>query len=560
MTNLQTLCEKTARILSNDYNVHIVFDKEGSCCTNGNVITLPYSEQAHESLLISLLGHEVAHVKFTNFATSDKIVKMKGIKHKEFLFYICNALEDARVEKLISKEYAGFVPLFKQASKILTEERKSYLHKMTVAQKILDMLYMRAANEDTSLYGKELNTFFDTYLMKDIVDVADTNAVLKIAVKIYQSIIEHKHISFKDLKKKKSTSQLSIVTGKNHKGKVAADKAVLQLSFLEKLTEELKHEDVINDLTMIKDSTKELIRKTIVKGGAKAYTIHPVVQQKDVETIAIPLKGNEYKYLHETVKQPLQYILTKLQRIMNDKKFYRWGGAVDKGRRINRKALYKIPTNEINVFQKKQESKIRDIAFTLLIDESGSMSGEKNLQAKRTAIMFGEVLNKLQLPFEIIGYTSGSFTTEQVKEYESHPQLKWQQFNRVEPLRHDIFKSFNEKYDKVKERLCNIKSEGANYDAEMLQFAIKRILKRPESKKLILWIADSNICGGKEAQELTKRVISEFDANSKNKVIGIGIQTDIMKDYASLCVEIRDIGQLGQNVINLLDAAINGKI
>lgn len=72
--------------------------------TNGSIITIPrldLNDNLSARIAYGYLAHEAAHVRYTNFKC------VRGM-HKNFsLFAIFNILEDARIEKIISREFIG---------------------------------------------------------------------------------------------------------------------------------------------------------------------------------------------------------------------------------------------------------------------------------------------------------------------------------------------------------------------------------------------------------------------------------------------------------------------
>lgn len=72
--------------------------------TNGSIITIPrldLNDNLSARIAYGYLAHEAAHIRYTNFKC------VRGM-HKNFsLFAIFNILEDARIEKIISREFIG---------------------------------------------------------------------------------------------------------------------------------------------------------------------------------------------------------------------------------------------------------------------------------------------------------------------------------------------------------------------------------------------------------------------------------------------------------------------
>jgi hypothetical protein len=61
--------------------------------------------------------------------------------------------------------------------------------------------------------------------------------------------------------------------------------------------------------------------------------------------------------------------------------------------------------NDFKIFKRRIVNTRRDYRFTLIIDQSGSMAGEKKDRSMQSMVYFIEVLEYLKIPYEIIGYS-----------------------------------------------------------------------------------------------------------------------------------------------------------
>lgn len=86
-----------------------------SACTDGEVITLPLSVDERSTSREELLGflvHEASHIRHTSMAATAMLRSFPPIA-----FELTNAVEDARIEQLITAEYAGASYLLNEAHK-----------------------------------------------------------------------------------------------------------------------------------------------------------------------------------------------------------------------------------------------------------------------------------------------------------------------------------------------------------------------------------------------------------------------------------------------------------
>lgn len=98
-----------AKFISDKFGIEVRFDTL-KAQTDGKVIYLPslagMSSEEVEFLYCVLL-HEVGHIRYTNFAPE----AYKTIKSQSH-FHICNALEDARIENSLMKDFDGAHDIF----------------------------------------------------------------------------------------------------------------------------------------------------------------------------------------------------------------------------------------------------------------------------------------------------------------------------------------------------------------------------------------------------------------------------------------------------------------
>ena len=66
-----------------------------------------------------------------------------------------------------------------------------------------------------------------------------------------------------------------------------------------------------------------------------------------------------------------------------------------------------LKQDTVKLFDKRKEKKnISDLAVTILVDQSGSMAGEKIIRARDASIILAETFSNLSIPCQIIGFTA----------------------------------------------------------------------------------------------------------------------------------------------------------
>ena len=234
--------------------------------------------------------------------------------------------------------------------------------------------------------------------------------------------------------------------------------------------------------------------------------------------------------------------------------------------RLHGPSLWRVSQNDPRVFTQKQVHRSKDTAVTLLVDNSGSMKGNKMTTAMISAYALSATLNRVKIVHEMIGFTTGGFGYSR-----NSPALKAVQeeyamskkridYDRVEPLVMPIYKSFEERLDAiVKARIAYAKNaqQGlwGNIDGESLMIAASRLALRPESRKVIMVLSDGQPAGGRKSGPHLKGVARHLDENGF-EVVGIGIQTNAVEKYYENHVVLNNLndlpGQVMQEIKSIL--------
>jgi len=571
--NLNIL-QSVARILSDIWNIKVIFSKN-DIRTYKDCIILPYNIDIPDFIMLGYLGHEVGHVVYTDFDIVDKLLKM-DVKHKQFLFAILNSLEDVRIERLIELKFCGFKKIFYDMTNvILTKKKKSKV------EQILDLLFLIGRNFINNVadkYDSEIIDFVNLNLidyLEQLNSANNTNDVLQIAKKIYDylnmQMVDIDIDILKDNKEIKNCDANVLYSGFDDyggnntlnnnmiissSGGVALGKS--KVSLLKDIKKEINSKSITR-YKSFKDVVKDYIQKNIEnfkKEDDLTYTIHPVIEALDIKTEFVVDIGSasEYEKIKNDIQAEINVIQSHLQIYLNDQKYYRWIGNQRKGKKIDRKYLARTAVGEYKVFSKKVYSDVNDICFSLLIDESGSMYGIKLYEAQKMAIVFGEMLNSFDIPFEIIGFSSFDLVKQQKDYINKYFKYNEQSYNRCCNLRHDIFKKFDEDFNLVKYRLVNIKGSDANYEQDtLLDYVLPRLKLRNEKRKVIIVISDAQPCGGEQARIKLKNAISEIKKYAE--IIAVGIQTKYLSEFYPVYIQT-DVENLSLSIARLLKKVI----
>ena len=277
--------------------------------------------------------------------------------------------------------------------------------------------------------------------------------------------------------------------------------------------------------------------------------VHPSAILEDRETVIEPPMGDRlaYQALQKEVKHDAGFLVRRLTLFMREEVYLRYGGHYRTGT-LNTAKLWKQRLGVYRLFQRPVSGRERPIAITLLVDESASMQGlGKARMATKTAILLGETLNQLEIPLEIIGFSTAEYEAQAALNLGLLPAYKYRT-TRCSPLEHRLYKSFTEPFSFVRTRLTDIQPRHNNWDEEHLLFAFRRIQSRPETRKIIIVISDGQPNG--DAEYLIRTIATIERANCK--VIGVGIGADFVKDIYTDAIVVSDFHQMTRELLNLL--------
>jgi len=205
-------------------------------------------------------------------------------------------------------------------------------------------------------------------------------------------------------------------------------------------------------------------------------------------------------------------------------------------------------------FKAEKDTQFRDTVVTLLLDNSGSMRGRPITVAATCADILARTLERCGVKVEILGFTTRAWKGGQSRE---HWLTAGKPANpgRLNDLRHIIYKSADAPWRRSRKNLGLMMREGLlkeNIDGEALDWAHKRLLGRPEQRKILMMISDGapvddstlSVNPGNYLERHLRWVIEEIETRSPVELIAIGIGHDVTRYYRR-AVTIVDAEELG---------------
>ena len=228
----------------------------------------------------------------------------------------------------------------------------------------------------------------------------------------------------------------------------------------------------------------------------RAYTrLHD--EEIEAEDLCDP---DELPRLRQQLDQQLQHLqgvisklANRLQRRLLAQQTRAWEFDLDEGL-LDAGRLSRVVVNPMQALSYKREldMEFRDTVVTMLIDNSGSMRGRPITVAAMCGDILARTLERCAVKVEVLGFTTRAWKGGQSRE-------KWVQDGkprnpgRLNDLRHIIYKSADTPWRRARKNLGLMLREGLlkeNIDGEALLWAYRRLLVRPEHRRILMVISD----------------------------------------------------------------------
>ncbi|MFC4166746.1 cobaltochelatase subunit CobT [Teichococcus aestuarii] len=212
-------------------------------------------------------------------------------------------------------------------------------------------------------------------------------------------------------------------------------------------------------------------------------------------------------------------------------------------------------------YKREREADFRDTVVTLLIDNSGSMRGRPISVAAMCCDILARTLERCSVKVEILGFTTRAWKGGQSRErwvQEGKPRNP----GRLNDLRHVIYKSADAPWRRARKNLGLMLREGLlkeNIDGEALDWAYKRLMMRPERRRILMVISDGapvddstlSVNPGNYLERHLRKVIGDIENRDIVELIAIGIGHDVTRYYRR-AVTIVDAEELGGTMMKKL--------
>ncbi|UWQ21072.1 cobaltochelatase subunit CobT [Jannaschia sp. W003] len=256
----------------------------------------------------------------------------------------------------------------------------------------------------------------------------------------------------------------------------------------------------------------------------------------------------------EPLKGAVSRLANRLQRRLQAQQNRSWEfdleeGILDAGRLAR---VVANPTTPLS-FKMERDTEFRDTVVTLLLDNSGSMRGRPISIAAICADVLARTLERCGVKVEILGFTTRAWKGGQSREQwlkDGRPA----QPGRLNDLRHIVYKSADAPWRRVRPNLGLMMKEGLlkeNIDGEALEWAHRRMVGRPEARKILMVISDGapvddstlSVNPANYLEKHLRDVIAMVERRRAVELLAIGIGHDVTRYYGR-AVTITDVDQL----------------
>ena len=493
-----------------DKNIKVIYDHKGPKADLKNKIMYlrPLPDKIKEVDIETVRGdcdHELGHFLHTDPNIFDHIT----CPYDKLIF---NAIEDGRVERLVSEEWYGCaLNLERSGKRAITKvlrgcdkSEKSIRIKAILSLTLL--CFGQSYDVVIKRLGKEITKYTD--LVRDEINsfpyLEDSFAVLESAKRIAKLWI-----------KQQDSEDKTTFTPKQ---------------------ELVKRKELANECSksIIADARKETIR------NKKFAKTNNYVAKTDEDKIIRIVPSKEAILGSESFFNGIKSVVPALRRrILIDHAGARYKNVRHQRKgKLDQRSLSKIFTGSDKVFYKRLVRPDVNMEFTLLIDCSGSMvasasDSDKVVDRLRLAAQCASALSitldLINIKNECLGFTT--------MHSEDVPLVKG--YDRVRPLRHLIIKDKNVPFHQCRynfSELAYYQDAYENIDGESVLWAAQRALagSDPMSKKVLVVFSDGSPQSYPEDNKTLnthlKSVIKRV-SDAGLLVIGVGLQSNHVKKF-----------------------------
>ena len=210
-------------------------------------------------------------------------------------------------------------------------------------------------------------------------------------------------------------------------------------------------------------------------------------------TLYEPRDGVALARLSGCDRRRARQLAHRLQRELMAARLRRWEFDQDEGLLDSRRlARLVIPGAAATVFRRESDAPVPEACVTFLVDQSGSMRGDRQRMAVQALDLAVHTLEVCHIRCEVLGYTTRYGRENPVRD-------RWRAMGgpaapgRLNALLHIVYKTPAQPWRRARPWVGVMLRDGfgrENIDGEALDWAAKRVAAQPERRKILIVLGD----------------------------------------------------------------------
>lgn len=552
-TSLARALPIVARALGRKLNVNVRIGGQRAC-TDGNTIyvpELPLQDPDVATLAYGYLGHEAAHVRYSDFTITpgDFVSPL----HKR----LAAVLEDVRIEKIIGDSYPGVKQnLSRLCGKVIekggfsipktddhpAEKLERYvmfrLRSSYIGQTAIDTI----ADETEAIYRattpKGLAVKIDA-IISGISSTKNERDIVAMAARIVESIKEESEKQSENSSTQPQPEEQQDASGASGPKQDSGASSQQQNAAQESKPPPTTTCDQSSQLNDLLNATKDNLGQEYGKivEGLLANSAGQSVREQG-RTL-----GAGLGYAEEVVeavanasdlivrtRASTNALTTRMRDLLAASQSERTSTGYS-GPRIVPRKLHRVGVGDGRIFARRQHTTALNTAVAILVDRSSSMDGRFMEVARESALAVSLALDEMSDVQQTVAVFPGV----------NSPVQKLAPFG--EPIRRHAG------------RFGNVVASGGTPMAEALWWAFDELMARDEERRIVFVITDGELSTNKEhpSSYHVVRNLVDLATRSGIEMMGIGIHAkDVAQIFPKHCI-IEDINELPKSMFHMLE-------
>lgn len=225
---------------------------------------------------------------------------------------------------------------------------------------------------------------------------------------------------------------------------------------------------------------------------------------------------------------------------------------------LSPRALHRLCLDRasLGVFRTRSVVQGKSTAVSIALDASGSMSSVKMDVARDALRALLAALHDLKIPTEAFTFTTGdAFDADRAASETgiSSTDIRLR-FTRFGNLEIGLIKRFEDTLKVAVRRLPNIVGTGLTPIGEALEIGARRLLPRPENRKILLILTDGQpCCESSGSAAFTHAIhVARRISNAGIDLVGVGILDTTLRSIVDNTIVVNQIGDLPAQLCKLL--------